>query len=122
VFERRRIYDVQQRRVLLPGPTRQISIHRNAGNYGRTSVNVMISFPPIPELNLTFLTPQPGALFPGVVQSHESSYSQPLAVPIALIPVLPIPPVAPGGERVWSVVKTFIGLRERTSHTATMPS
>ena len=69
----------------------------NTGNDGRTSVNVMISFPPIPELNLTFLTPQPGALFPGIVQSHKSSYSQPLAVPIALVPVLPIPPVAQGG-------------------------
>ena len=97
MFKRRRIYDVQQRRVLLPGPTRQITVHMNTGNDGRTSVNVMISFPPIPELNLTFLTPQPGALFPGIVQSHKSSYSQPLAVPIALVPVLPIPPVAQGG-------------------------
>ena|SRR6267142_1660989 len=80
----------------------------------------MTSFPPIPELNLTFLTPQPGALCPGIVQSHESSYSHPLAVPVALDPLLAILP--PGGARLRSVVKTFIGLRERTSHTATIPS
>jgi hypothetical protein len=78
----------------------------------------MISFPPIPVLNLTFLTPQPGALCPGMVQSHESSYNHPLALPVALL-LLDIPP---GGARLRSVVNTFIGLRERTSHTATIPS
>jgi hypothetical protein len=82
----------------------------------------MTSFPSIPVLNLTFLTPQPGALCPGIVQSHESSYSHPLAVPAALLPLLAIPPAPPGGARLRSVVNTFIGLRERTSHTATMPS
>lgn len=85
----------------------------------RTSVKVMISFPPIPVLNLTFLTPQPGALCPGIVQSHESSYNHPLALPVALFPLLDIPP---GGARLRSVVNTFIGLLERTSHTATIPS
>ena len=79
----------------------------------------MSSFPSIPELNLTFRTPQPGALFAGIVQSHGSSYSHPLAVPMGLLPFLPIPP---GGRRLRSVVNTFIGLRERTSQTATMPS
>jgi hypothetical protein len=79
----------------------------------------MISFPPIPVLNLTFLTPQPGALCPGIVQSHESSYNHPLALPVALLPFLDIPP---GGARLRSVVNTFIGLPERTSHTATIPS
>jgi len=82
----------------------------------------MTSFPSIPVLNLTFLTPQPGALCPGIVQSHESSYSHPLAVPVALFPLLAIPPAPPGGARLRSVVNTFIGLRERTSHTATIPS
>jgi hypothetical protein len=62
------------------------------------------------------------SMLPGIVQSHVSSYSQPLAVPVALLPLLPIPPTAPGGGRLRSVVKTFIGFRERTSHTATMPS
>lgn len=82
----------------------------------------MSSFPSIPELNLTFRTPQPGALCAGMVQSHVSSYSHPLAVPIGLLPFLLIPPAPPGGRRLRSVVNTFIGLRERTSHTATMPS
>src|SRR6266581_709067 len=82
----------------------------------------MTSFPPIPELNLTFLTPQPGALCPGIVQSHESSYNHPLAAPVARFPLLAIPPAPPGGARLRSVVNTFIGLRERTSHTATIPS
>src|SRR5712671_1037 len=82
----------------------------------------MTSFPPTPELNLTFLTPQPGALCPGIVQSHESSYNHPLAVPVALLAFLPIPPAPPGGARLRSVVNTFIGFRERTSHTATIPS
>jgi hypothetical protein len=63
---------------------------------GCTSVNVKISFQLIPELNLNFLTPQPGALLPGIVQSHVSLYSQPLAVPIALLPLLPIPPTTCG--------------------------
>jgi hypothetical protein len=82
----------------------------------------MTSFPPIPELNLTFLTPQPGALCPGIVQSHESSYNHPLAAPVGRFPLLAIPPAPPGGARLRSVVNTFIGLRERTSHTATIPS
>lgn len=79
----------------------------------------MSSFPSIPELNLTFRTPQPGARCAGIVQSHVSSYSHPLAVPIDLLPFLPVPPA---GRRLRSVVNTFIGLRERTSHTATIPS
>ena len=124
MLERRCIDDVQQGCVL-EAPKVKITLYGVSiakGAWRRTSVNVMISFPPIPELNLTFRTAQPGALCAGIVQSQVSSYSHPLAVPIGLLPLLLIPPAPPGGRRLWSVVNTFIGLRERTSHTATMPS
>jgi len=65
-------------------------------------------------LNLTFLTPQPGALCPSIVQSHESSYNHLLALPVALTsPRCCMTPVSG---------KPSIGLRERTSHTATISS
>lgn len=57
-----------------------------------------------------------------MTHSHESLYNHPLAAPVALFPLLAIPPAPPGGARFRSVVNIFIGWRERTSHTATMPS
>jgi hypothetical protein len=69
-----------------------------------------------------FLTPQSGALCPRIVQSHKSSYNHPLTVPVSLLSFLLILQALPGDARLRSVVNTFIGFQDRTSHTTTIPS
>ena len=84
---------------------------RNA-NDGSTSVYVSTSLPTPGGLNLTLLTPQPGALPEPLVQSHGWSYRYPDASPVAIR----------SRPRLLFVCNTLSGFVLRTSHTTTAPS
>ena len=78
-------------------------------------MNVSTSLPTPLGLNLTLLTPQPGAFAVALPQSHGDSYSQALAAPVCTLPgVVP--------ARLLSVWMIFRGFVLRTSHTTTTPS
>lgn len=77
-----------------------------------TSVYVNTSLPTPGGLNLTLLTPQPGALPVPLVQSHGWSNRYPDASPVAIR----------SRPRLLFVCSTFSGFVLRTSHTTTAPS